>query len=82
MQQYDVIVIGAGPSGAIASKTCAGKGLNTLLLEKEGIPRFKLCGGAVSTSALSHRDFGIKKDLIERECYGERVHFKNHQTQI
>ena len=50
MQQYDVIVIGAGPSGAIASKTCAGNGLNTLLLEKEGIPRFKLCGGAVSTS--------------------------------
>jgi len=41
MQQYDVIVIGAGPSGAIASKTCAGNGLNTLLLEKEGIARFK-----------------------------------------
>lgn len=82
MQQYDVIVIGAGPSGAIASKTCAGKGLNTLLLEKEGIPRFKLCGGAVSTSALSHLDFGIKKDLIERECYGERVHFKNHQIEV
>lgn len=82
MQQYDVIVIGAGPSGAIASKTCAGNGLNTLLLEKEGIPRFKLCGGAVSTSALSHLDFGIKKDLIERECYGERAHFKNHQIEV
>ncbi len=82
MQQYDVIVIGAGPSGAIASKTCAGNGLKTLLLEKEGIPRFKLCGGAVSTSALSHLDFGIKKDLIERECYGERVHFKNHQIEV
>jgi len=82
MQQYDVIVIGAGPSGAIASKTCAGNGLKTLLLDKEGIPRFKLCGGAVSTSALSHLDFGIKKDLIERECYGERAHFKNHQIEV
>ena len=82
MQQYDVIIIGAGPAGAIASKTCAEKGLSTLLLEKKTIPRFKLCGGAVSMSALSHLDFGIKKDLIERECYGERVHFKNHQIEV
>ena len=82
MQQYDVIIVGAGPAGAIASKTCAEKGLSTLLLEKKTIPRFKLCGGAVSISALSHLDFGIKKDLIERECYGERVHFKNHQIEV
>jgi len=82
MQQYDVIIIGAGPAGAIAGKTCAEKGLSTLLLEKTGIPRFKLCGGAVSMSALSHLDFGIEKDLIERECYGERVHFKNHQIEV
>ena len=82
MQQYDVIIVGAGPAGAIASKTCAEKGLSTLLLEKKTIPRFKLCGGAVSISALSHLDFGIKKDLIERECYGERVHFRNHQIEV
>lgn len=82
MQQYDVVVIGAGPSGAIASKTCAENGLSTLLLEKYGIPRFKLCGGAVSMSALSHVDFGIEKDLIEREGYGERVHFENHQIEV
>ncbi len=82
MQRYDVIIIGAGPSGAIASKTCAEKGLSTLLLEKEGLPRFKLCGGAVSMSALSHVDFGIERDLIEREGYGERVHFKNRQIEV
>ena len=82
MQRYDVIIIGAGPSGAIASKTCAEKGLSTLLLEKEGLPRFKLCGGAVSMSALSHLDFGIERDLIEREGYGERVHFKNRQIEV
>ncbi|NQE04459.1 Digeranylgeranylglycerophospholipid reductase [ANME-1 cluster archaeon GoMg1] len=82
MQRYDVIIIGAGPAGAIASKTCTEKGLSTLLLEKERIPRFKPCGGAVSTSALSHVDFGIEQDLIERECYGERVHFENHQIEV
>jgi len=82
MQRYDVIIIGAGPAGAIASKTCTEKGLSTLLLEKERIPRFKPCGGAVSTSALSHVDFGIEQELIERECYGERVHFENHQIEV
>lgn len=81
MSQYDVIVIGAGPAGAIASKCCAEKGISTLLLEKERIPRFKLCGGGVTMSALSHLDFGIEKDLIERECYGERVHFKRHHVE-
>jgi len=82
MPQYDVIIIGTGPSGAIASKTCAEKGISTLLLEKGTIPRFKLCGGAVSMSALSHLDFGIERDLIERECYGARVHFENHHIEV
>ncbi len=35
MQRYDVIIKGTGPSGTIASKTCAEKGISTLLLEKE-----------------------------------------------
>ncbi|MCK4733455.1 MAG: FAD-dependent oxidoreductase, partial [Methanophagales archaeon] len=82
MLKYDVVIVGAGPAGAIASKTCAEKGLSTLLLEKAVIPRFKLCGGGVSTSALSHLDFGIEKELVERECYGARVHFKDHQIEL
>ncbi len=82
MLKYDVVIVGAGPAGAIASKTCAEKGLSTLLLEKAVIPRFKLCGGGVSTSALSHLGFGIEKELVERECYGVRVHFKDRQIEL
>ncbi|MDK2912633.1 MAG: digeranylgeranylglycerophospholipid reductase [Methanolobus sp.] len=32
--QYDVIVVGAGPAGSIAAKTAAMKGLNVLMIEK------------------------------------------------
>ncbi len=32
--KYDVIVVGAGPGGSIAAKTCAEAGLDVLLLEK------------------------------------------------
>ena len=35
---YDVIVVGAGPSGCMASYTATKLGLNVLLIEKEKIP--------------------------------------------
>ena len=36
----DVIVIGAGPSGAIASALLVQKGYSVLMLEREQFPRF------------------------------------------
>ncbi len=49
---YDVIVVGGGPSGAMAAQTCAENGLNVILFEKEALPRYKTCGGAVSKKVL------------------------------
>ncbi len=49
---YDVIVIGAGPSGATAAKTLAEKGLKTLLLEKCKLPRYKSCSGILIDRSL------------------------------
>src|SRR5690606_17611308 len=42
-QFYDVAVIGAGPSGASAAFHLAKKGINTILIEKETLPRYKTC---------------------------------------
>ena len=38
----DVIVIGAGPSGAIASALLVQKGYSVLVLEREEFPRFSI----------------------------------------
>ena len=66
---YDVIVVGGGPSGSLAAKTCAEKGLKVLLLEKEEVPRYKACGGAVSKKALEL--IGPLNELDEKyESYG------------
>lgn len=46
-EKWDVIVIGGGPGGALASKKCAEHGLKTLLLEKKKIPRDKCCSGMI-----------------------------------
>ncbi|MBW4692137.1 MAG: geranylgeranyl reductase family protein [Lyngbya sp. HA4199-MV5] len=42
---YDLIVCGAGPSGAMAAATAAQAGLKVALLEKHSLPRHKTCGG-------------------------------------
>ncbi len=46
-QAWDVIVVGGGPGGALAAKTCAENGLSTLLIEKKRMPRDKCCTGMV-----------------------------------
>lgn len=69
----EVIVVGSGPSGSTAAKYCSEKGLNVLLIEKEKLPRYKTCGGAVSQKALD--EVGkIDSKIIERECYGARIY--------
>lgn len=44
---WDVIVIGAGPAGAMAAYCAASAGARTLLLERHELPRRKLCGGGL-----------------------------------
>jgi geranylgeranyl reductase family protein len=79
---YDVVIIGAGPGGSTCARLCAQKGLQTLLLDKDVFPRVKPCGGAVSARALSYLDFPLPPSIIERECFGARVRFGRHRTDI
>jgi geranylgeranyl reductase family protein len=71
---YDLIVVGAGPAGASAARTAAQNGLRTLLLEKEQMPRNKLCGGGLTPKAFTRLDFNLPKELIECEVKSARVH--------
>jgi geranylgeranyl reductase family protein len=44
---FDIAVIGAGPAGAMAAYTAAKAGLRCALIEKEALPRYKICGGGL-----------------------------------
>ena len=81
MSIYDAIIIGTGPAGATAARHVAAAGLNTLLLEKDTLPRVKTCGGAVSEYALSNLDIEIPDSIIERECFGVRVRYEALQLE-
>jgi len=44
---FDVIVIGSGPSGSMAAIEASRQGLRTALIEKEKLPRRKVCAGGL-----------------------------------
>ncbi|MDE5755982.1 MAG: NAD(P)/FAD-dependent oxidoreductase, partial [Clostridia bacterium] len=44
---YDIIVVGAGPTGATCAKILAGKGLSVLVVDKSKLPRYKSCSGMI-----------------------------------
>lgn len=50
---WDVAVIGAGPAGATAARVAAENGCSVVLLEREGIPRYKTCGGGLVGASLA-----------------------------
>lgn len=41
-QKYDVVIIGAGPSGSVAASLLAADGISVLILEKQHFPRFSI----------------------------------------
>lgn len=54
---YDVIVVGAGPAGASTAYHLAKQGHSVLMVEKDALPRYKPCSGAVSPSVAEYFDF-------------------------
>jgi geranylgeranyl reductase family protein len=63
---YDVAVIGSGPSGASAAFYCAEKGLKTVIIEKEVLPRYKTCGGGFVFRGRKNMAFDIS-EVVESE---------------
>lgn len=46
--EYEVIIIGAGPAGSTLGYLLAGSGHDILVVDREHFPRAKLCGGSLS----------------------------------
>lgn len=57
MEQFDVIVIGAGPAGSTTAYRLAREGAHVLLLDKARFPRDKPCGGGISMRAMRELPF-------------------------
>ncbi|HUN92881.1 MAG TPA: geranylgeranyl reductase family protein [Burkholderiaceae bacterium] len=62
---FDVIVVGAGPAGALTAYELGRRGLRTVLLEKHRLPREKTCGGGLTHKVLDVVPFDLAP-VIER----------------
>lgn len=60
---YEVIVVGAGPSGASAARRCAEKGLRVALIEKHQRPGMKVCAGGLDNRII--KEFHIDTDVVQ-----------------
>ncbi|MBS7280988.1 MAG: NAD(P)/FAD-dependent oxidoreductase [Candidatus Freyarchaeota archaeon] len=65
VQKYDVVVVGAGPAGSMAAMKAAEGGAHTLLVEKQRLPRFKLCGGNVANWVVLK--LNIPRNVLDRK---------------
>lgn len=82
---YDVAIVGAGPAGALAAYEVAKAGLRCVVLEKERLPRYKVCGGGLIYKARKALDMDIRS-AIERELHVTEFAFfgsnKTYRTPI
>ena len=63
---YDLIIVGAGPAGAVTALYAARRGLSVLLLDKSRFPRDKICGDAISGKAISIlRDLQLEDAIFD-----------------
>ena len=60
MEEYQVIIVGAGPAGSSCAKALKEEDLNVLIIEKEKLPRHKTCSGILfgQTQLLLEKYFG------------------------
>jgi flavin-dependent dehydrogenase len=71
-RRWDVVVIGAGPAGALAARQASQSGLAALLIEAKRWPRDKVCGGCLNGRALALLErSGLTKEL--EGCGGAAV---------
>ncbi len=63
---YDTIIVGAGPAGGTAAFFLGQAGQRVLVLEKEGLPRYKTCGGGLSADVLKQFPFSFDPVLERR----------------
>ncbi|MEE8185474.1 MAG: dehydrogenase, partial [Thermodesulfobacteriota bacterium] len=76
MKPYDVIVVGMGPGGSAVSYKLASKGLNVLAIDKDSFPRYKPCGGCISTKVNSIQDLNFDS-VIEGTIYGATFTYRS-----
>lgn len=69
IEQFDAVVVGAGPAGSVTAYRLARAGASVLLLDRARFPRDKPCGGGLTIRAVRKLPFSIDpvvEDVVDR----------------
>ncbi|MFH2012645.1 MAG: NAD(P)/FAD-dependent oxidoreductase [Pseudomonadota bacterium] len=60
-KEYQAIIVGSGPAGAASAKALKNEGIEVLVIEKDALPRNKVCSGLLfdETQVLLDKYFGV-----------------------
>jgi len=73
VKQYDVIIIGAGPSGSVAGAMLVEQGYSVLILEKQHFPRFSIGESLLPQCMAFLEQAGLEHVLTE---HAEQLNFQ------
>ncbi|MCK5491367.1 MAG: NAD(P)/FAD-dependent oxidoreductase [Candidatus Pacebacteria bacterium] len=80
MDNYDVVIIGAGPAGLRCAEMLAKSDKTVLLLEKNKVVGPKVCGGGLPNTDLER--FNIPDELLEKKFKAMTIHSPLFQNEI
>jgi len=78
MPDFDTIVVGCGPGGNTVGYRLAAAGVRVLMLERERLPRHKVCGGGLSRKTLRELPYPVTP-VVEREVAGAYIAYRGSQ---
>jgi len=73
---YDILVVGAGPSGSYLAYLLSKNGVKVKIIDKENFPRDKVCGGGISYKTVELLDFDISP-VIQKNIAGAFLSYQN-----
>ena len=85
-ENYDIVIVGAGPAGCACAYQLIGRGLKIAVIEKGTFPRDKICGDALSKDVIN-QFYRMNPDLAntflhltqKTPSYGVRFFAPNHK---
>ncbi len=76
--RYDVIIVGAGPSGLACAKTLAERGASVLVIERNFTLGTKVCAGGITWNGM----FSTFSDLVEKSFCTQQIFTPRQQITI